>query len=98
MCRVKNCHLRDRISASDVYIGRPSKWGNPFVIGKDGTREEVVEKYKKWVLSQPRLVADIKSELNGKNLVCFCSPRACHGDILLAIAAGQLTAGDKLNY
>lgn len=33
----------------DVYIGRPSKWGNPFVIGKDGTREEVIAKYAEWI-------------------------------------------------
>ena len=33
-----------------AYIGRPSLWGNPFVIGKDGTRAEVVEKYERWLL------------------------------------------------
>ena len=40
----------------DVYIGRPSKWGCPFVIGKDGTRKEVIAKYRTWVLSQPHLI------------------------------------------
>jgi len=42
-----------------VYIGRPSMWGNPFVIGKDGTRAEVVEKHERWRLRQPRLMAQL---------------------------------------
>lgn len=33
----------------DIYIGRPGKWGNPFTIGKDGTREEVIVKYEEWI-------------------------------------------------
>lgn len=33
----------------DVYIGRPSKWGNPFIVGADGTRDEVIQKYKDWI-------------------------------------------------
>jgi hypothetical protein len=69
-----------------VYIGRPTKWGNPFVIGKDGTRDEVVEKYARWVVNQPELVRDAKAELKGRDLVCFCSPCLCHGDVLLIIA------------
>lgn len=69
-----------------VYIGRPSKFGNKFEIGKDGTREQVIQKYADWLQKQPILLAQIKLELKGKDLVCFCSPRACHGDILLKIA------------
>jgi len=66
----------------DVYIGRPSKWGNPFVIGKDGTREEVVEKYREWILQQPDLLKDLH-ELKDKVLACWCAPNACHGDVLI---------------
>lgn len=66
----------------DVYIGRPSKWGNPFTIGKDGTRAEVIEKYRVWLMSRPTLVEEAKQELRGKVLGCWCSPNACHGDIL----------------
>jgi len=69
-----------------VYIGRPSKWGNPFVIGKDGTRGEVIAKYREWIESQPDLVRQAREELRGKNLVCFCAPKACHGDVLLELA------------
>lgn len=72
--------------ASAVYIGRPSKWGNPFEIGKDGTREDVIRQYRDWLLSQPTVVADVKRELKGKDLVCWCAPHACHGEVLLEIA------------
>ncbi len=69
----------------DVYIGRPSKWGNPFVIGKDGSREQVVAKYRQWLLGQPQLLAALH-ELKGKTLGCWCSPEACHGDVLAELA------------
>ena len=68
----------------DVYIGRPSKWGNPFEIGRDGTRAEVIEKYRQWILGQPELLADLH-ELKGKTLGCWCSPLPCHGDVLVEL-------------
>ena len=70
----------------DVYIGRPGPWGNPFEIGKDGDREEVVEKYAEWLLAQPELVEKAKEELKGKVLGCWCAPKLCHGDILAEVA------------
>jgi len=70
----------------DIYIGRPGPYGNPFVSGKDGTREEVVEKYAEWVLTQPELLAKIKAELKDKVLGCWCAPKLCHGDILVELA------------
>jgi hypothetical protein len=71
---------------NSVYIGRPSPWGNPFVIGQDGTREEVIEKFRVYLLSRPDLMEQVKTELRGKDLVCFCAPEPCHGDILLYFA------------
>lgn len=65
----------------DVYIGRPSKWGNPFVIGKDGDRKAVIESYRKWLIAQPKLMEEV-IELKGKVLGCWCAPQACHGDVL----------------
>jgi len=65
----------------DIYIGRPSKWGNPFIIGKDGTREEVIEKYLEYILGNDKLMAALP-ELKGKRLGCWCKPLACHGDVL----------------
>lgn len=65
----------------DVYIGRPSIWGNPFEIGKDGSRLEVIEKYRKWVQTQPQLLSRLH-ELKEKVLGCWCAPKPCHGDVL----------------
>ena len=69
----------------DVYIGRPSKWGNPFAIGKDGDRATVIAKYQAWIIQQPALMASLH-ELKGKTLGCWCAPQACHGDVLSALA------------
>ena len=69
----------------DIYIGRPSKWGNPFTIGKDGTREEVIKKYTDWIVTQPELLA-ATHELKNKTLGCWCSPKSCHGDVLAGLA------------
>jgi hypothetical protein len=65
-----------------IYVGRPTKWGNPFVIGKDGTREEVVAKYEAWL---PTSGLD-PAELRGWDLVCWCAPEPCHADVLLRLA------------
>lgn len=69
----------------DVYIGRPSVWGNPFVIGQDGTREEVIAKYRDLITNRPHLMSWI-SNLKGKRLACWCAPKACHGDVLAELA------------
>lgn len=76
----------------DVYIGRPSVWGNPFS-HKEGTkakykvatREEAIAKYEEWILNQPELVERAKKELRGKVLGCWCAPLPCHGDVLLKL-------------
>ena len=67
--------------ADAIYIGRGSPYGNPYVIGKDGTREEVIARFEEHVL--PTLNLDA---IRGKDLVCFCSPKPCHGDLLLKYA------------
>lgn len=69
-----------------VYVGRPTKFGNPFVIGRDGNREQVIAKYREYLMSQPELIAAAKAELAGRDLVCWCSPLPCHADVLLEIA------------
>lgn len=89
--RVVHC----RRASFDVYIGRPnprhglegSKWGNPFILGRDGTRAEVIAKYKDWIQTQPQLLKALP-ELRGKVLGCWCAPRACHGDVLARLAEG----------
>ena len=66
----------------DIYIGRPSKWGNPFVIGKDGTRKEVIDKYRVYLFKNDYLLSCI-DELEDKILGCYCKPLLCHGDVLI---------------
>lgn len=70
----------------DVYIGRGSIWGNPFKIGRDGTPEEVVEKYIEWFIGQDKLHHNIE-QLSGKILGCYCDhPQDCHGHFLAYMA------------
>jgi hypothetical protein len=83
MCRVLNKHDAG-VPADAVYIGRGSKWGNPFKIGRDGDRVAVIAKYERWLADQHHLLRAL-DELRG-HLVCFCAPRSCHGDLLLRLA------------
>lgn len=68
----------------DVYIGRGSKWGNPFHIGKDGNRKEVIEKFEQYIQTRTDLLNSLV-ELKGKRLGCYCAPLACHGDVLVRL-------------
>ena len=73
-----------------VYVGRPTEYGNPYVIGKDGNRDEVIDKYKRY--ANDRFIdhhddfAHRVMYLKGKDLVCWCAPKPCHADILLELA------------
>ena len=76
----------------DIYIGRAfaefneSDWHNPFHLGKDGDRKEVLRKYREYLLSHPDLFSRLH-ELRGKTLGCWCRPKlACHGDVLAEFA------------
>ena len=74
-----------RFQEHDVYIGRGSKWGNPFKIGKDGNRKEVIDKYEKYIRKKPELLKDL-DELKNKKLGCFCFPPfPCHGQVLIKL-------------
>lgn len=78
---------------SGEYIGRGSPLGNPFVIGKDGSREQVIAKYRVWLNEQiMRKNPVVLDELNrlgnkaidekGLALQCFCYPKPCHGEVI----------------
>jgi hypothetical protein len=73
-------------SAYDVYIGRPSRWGNPFKLEHEADRAQVLARYRDWLMGQPRLLARARKELRGKRLGCWCAPKPCHGDLLAEIA------------
>jgi len=65
-----------------VYVGRPSKWGNPFQISKDGSRLEVIAKYENWLKNSGLNL----EELRGKDLACWCPlSLPCHADVILKI-------------
>lgn len=90
-----------RVPPNTVYVGRGSRWGNPFVIGKDGTAEECIKKFSNYLfpyrhhgpnsnlmhlfMSESNL-ADVQT-LRGKNLACWCKEdEPCHADLLLRLA------------
>ena len=79
----------DKILPDAVYVGRPSKWGNPIVLGRDtDIREEAILMYRNWVLTKIALKELDISELRSKDLVCWCAPLPCHADVLLELANG----------
>ena len=83
MCKVVNKYQE----SFDVYIGRGSKWGNPFVIGRNGGRAEVIAKYRRYLwarIEQGQVSLDDLLALDGKRLGCFCKPLPCHGDVIKA--------------
>lgn len=86
-----------RHSLCDVYVGRPhprfpqgSIWGNPFVVGRDGTRKEVVHKFQQWLTHGYAIQRNIDPEflrsqlhtLKGKRLGCWCVPELCHASVI----------------
>lgn len=73
----------DKDEKYDVYIGRGSAWGNPYAIGIDGDREEVIRKYQ-YDFDRGYLKSNKEQllTLRGKTLGCHCKPAVCHGDIL----------------
>lgn len=78
----KHKHL---IPQGAIYIGRGSAWGNPFVMGKDGDRNQVIAAHKEWLwqqIEQGQVSLEALAALKGKDLVCFCAPLPCHGDTL----------------
>lgn len=77
-------HQRDPDIPEDaVYIGRPSKWGNPFPIGRDANRRAAIEQFRVHFMASESLKYAAEKELKGKDLVCWCSPKPCHGDVIL---------------
>ena len=70
--------------SNGTLVDRRTKWGNPFEIGKDGNRRQVIEKFRQSIT--PEFEQEIKTELCGKDLLCHCKPKACHGDVLFEIA------------
>jgi hypothetical protein len=81
--------VNKRSGIPGVYIGRGSPWGNPFIIGRDGTRDEVCDKYIEHYKDNESFKRQIREHLRGTTLVCYCKPLRCHGDWLKEIADGS---------
>ena len=77
-----------------VYIGRPSKWGNPFVVDKHGARGECIALYERWLRENAALFAAL-DELRGLVLGCWCAPHACHGDVLARLANASILERER---
>lgn len=72
----------------DFYVGRGTAFGNPFRAGPAQSRSQVIEAFRKWLLTQPELMERVRRELRGKVLSCHCRPKSCHADVLAMIANG----------
>lgn len=80
-------HRRTPVGA--VYIGRGSPWGNPFVIGQHGTRDEVCDRFEKHfkaMYESGQVDITALANLYGKPLECFCVPKRCHGQTIMNYA------------
>lgn len=80
----------------DIYIGRGSIWGNPFIIGKHGNRNKVIEKYREYLLKNKFLMDNLKT-LKDKVLGCHCKPLKCHGDVLVELIDKMENIKEKTN-
>jgi hypothetical protein len=78
------------VPAGAVYVGRPSVFGNPFVVGVHGSRELVIERFREYAVDRCYRESAFRAEvasLHGRTLVCWCAPAPCHGKVLLWLAA-----------
>ena len=94
MCNVDVIHIRNKKGTdNEVYIGRGSKWGNPFRINTNSNREKVINEYSLYITAGEgmHLLNDLH-ELRGKTLVCFCKPHKCHGDVLAELVLDEQIA------
>lgn len=89
MVHLINMH-HETCHSNAVRIDRRTRWGNPFIIGRDGSRAEVIEMYRKHIFRQVRtglLSLEDLASLHGQDLACWCHPDPCHGEVLISAAA-----------
>lgn len=73
-----------------VYVGRPTRWGNPYgtigYVNLVATREEAISRYEAWLRSVLREDPDFLEPLRGKDLTCWCPlNKPCHADVILKL-------------
>ena len=86
-----------------TYVGRRtkyqagSKFGNPYVIGIDGTREQVIERYIVHLFNSG-LIYDVENELKGHTLSCWCAPELCHAEFLWLVANNHIDINKGIHH
>lgn len=97
MLKTKTIVVNIRKTPADIYIGRPSRMGNPFKIGKDGDREVVIKKFREYFCNRlrtdPKYVKDVLN-LEGHSLGCYCYPEPCHGNVYVEFLRSVANAGN----
>jgi hypothetical protein len=98
MIEVLSLRGRGGVRPCGKYVGRPSALGNPFRVGRDGTREDVIARYRRWLRAQWRHGGAVRQELerlaakyqrDGRlTLLCWCTPRLCHADVIREAVVG----------
>ena len=86
---VVNIRKLELFGTYEVLVDRTTEWGNPFVLGKDGNRSEVIQKHHDWLweaLKANEVSLEDLADLDGKVLACWCAPLACHASTLLKAA------------
>jgi hypothetical protein len=91
--------------AAGVYVGRPSVLGNPYVIGHDGSRPDVVDKYRAWLREQYRHDGAVRRALRqlamryltdgALTLICWCAPQPCHAEVIRDAVLGMVQARER---
>jgi hypothetical protein len=83
--RIYNANT-DTIPDGAIWVDRNSRFGNPYKLGVDGNLAEVTRLYVNYLLANPALIENIKKNLKGKSLACWCRPSPCHAELLLKLA------------
>jgi len=84
--------VKERIANNDptlIRVDRQTKWGNLFPMAHETERDRVIQQHATWIVTQPQLMRALH-ELEGKDLACWCAPKPCHADTLLALANQDL--------
>jgi hypothetical protein len=79
-------YLPKDFTTNIVKVDRTTKWGNPYVIGKDGNRKEVIAKYRTYLwdrMKDENFRNEMLNELDGSDLACWCTPLDCHAHVLI---------------
>jgi hypothetical protein len=84
--QVLNKTAGSTVALEAVYVGRPTQWGNPFVIGKHGDRVEIVARFRAYAEKRLQAEPEWLKPLVGKDLVCWCAPQRCHAEVLIQLA------------